>query len=279
MKRWLLTSGLIICVVALGLFWWLNREQHRLEQLADKWATSDENSQQLIDHSIWQGLLDDYLESESEDGVNRFGYGDLDEEDLAQLNRYLEALRQIDVRIYRKSEQMAYWINLYNALTVQLVLENYPASSIREMGQSKLSIGPWDDPVFKIDGVDLTLNDIEHRILRPIWQDPRIHFAVNCASIGCPNLQPEVFTGNALEELLNVAAEEYVAHDRGAMWVDGTLVLSSIFDWYRSDFADDEAGLLSVLSHYLDGPKAEALIAYTGNIEYQYDWMLNDAEL
>ena len=107
MKRWLLTSGLIVAVAGLSLLWWINREQQRVGQLADQWVGSNQSSQQLIDHSIWQELLDNYLETDSEDGVNRFAYGDVDEQDLAQLNQYLVQMSQVDLVQYRKAEQMA----------------------------------------------------------------------------------------------------------------------------------------------------------------------------
>lgn len=101
-----------------------------------------------------------------------------------QLKRYIQQMASLDPRDYKKQEQFAYWVNLYNALTVQLVLDNYPTSSIKKLGKGFFSFGPWDDDIIRVAGKKLTLNDIEHRILRPIWRDKRIHYVVNCASLG-----------------------------------------------------------------------------------------------
>ncbi len=278
MKRWLISSGLLVLVAAGSLTWWLNREQARIDLLVSQWSNSSPQSSLIVDHQAWQDVLDNYLETDHDHGVNLFAYGDVDDEDQILLNDYLSALSRVDLERYNTAEQMAYWINLYNALTVRLVINNYPADSIRQMGQDKLSIGPWNDKVITIDEIELSLNDIEHRILRPIWQDPRIHFAVNCASIGCPNLQPEAFSGEALNDQLNRASSEFVNHQRGVSWVDQTLVLSSIFDWYGTDFAADEPGVLAALAQYADPTTGEALQQHQGEIEYQYDWALNDAE-
>ena len=117
-----------------------------------------------------------------------------------------------------QSEQFAYWVNLYNAKTVDLVVAHYPVRSIRDIGISGLlATGPWGKKVVRVEGVDLSLDDVEHKILRPLWRDPRIHYAVNCASAGrCPNLARSAYTGASLEAMLKVAARDYVNSPRGA---------------------------------------------------------------
>jgi hypothetical protein len=168
-------------------------------------------------------------------------------------------------------------VNLYNALTVEVVLSNPGKKSIRRMGKGLFSFGPWDDALITIAGEEVTLNDIEHRILRPIWQDPRIHFAVNCASLGCPNLQPQAFRADNLEALLDTAQDEYINHPRGVDNPSGSLVLSSIFDWYQSDFAADSKGLLRYLARFHQTPDL-LLNAAPERIDYDYDWTLNSLE-
>ncbi|MEE4280476.1 MAG: DUF547 domain-containing protein, partial [Pseudomonadales bacterium] len=155
------------------------------------WAKDNPASTRQIDHSAWQSFLDQYLAPQP-DGVNLVAYNRVGEgEGRTALQTYLQMLADIDPRDLDRNEQFAYWVNLYNALTVEVVLTNPDKKTIRRMGEGLFSFGPWDDKLITIAGEEVTLNDIEHRILRPIWQDPRIHFAVNCASLGCPNLQTQ----------------------------------------------------------------------------------------
>jgi hypothetical protein len=126
-----------------------------------------------------------------------------------------------------------------------------------------------------VAGEYLNLNNIEHGILRPTWQDPRIHFAINCASFGCPNVQARAFTGANLEFLLDEAARQYLSHPRTAHF-DGTeLVLSSIFKWYAGDFGNNTAEVLQHISTYAPAVMAERLKSYNGEIRFEYDWKLN----
>ena len=240
------------------------------------WDVSAEGNTAVIDHSDWQYLLEEYVISDDPSGVNLVDYQNLLEDDKAVLDRYIDQLSSIDPRTYNRAEQHAYWINLYNALTVQLIIENYPAESITKLGASPLSFGPWDDNIITLAETELSLNDIEHGILRPLWNDYRIHFAVNCASIGCPNLQAMAFTADNSEALLDQAAGEYLAHPRGARFEDGTLILSSIFDWYGIDFGDDQGQVLETLSQHAPSAIANELAEYADDITYEYNWQLND---
>ena len=135
-----------------------------------------------------------------------------------RLNSYVAGLTAIPISRYNRSEQRAYWINLYNALTVKLVLEHYPIGSIRDIDISPglFADGPWKRKLVEVENEVLSLNDIEHRILRPIWRDPLIHYAVNCASVGCPNLLTMAFTAANTDDLLNAAALDYINSPRGA---------------------------------------------------------------
>ena len=240
------------------------------------WDVSAEGNTAVIDHSDWQYLLEEYVISDDPSGVNLVDYQNLLEDDKAVLDRYIDQLSSIDPRTYNRTEQHAYWINLYNALTVQLIIENYPAESITKLGASPLSFGPWDDNIITLAETELSLNDIEHGILRPLWNDYRVHFAVNCASIGCPNLQAMAFTADNSEALLDQAAGEYLAHPRGARFEDGTLILSSIFDWYGIDFGDDQGQVLETLSQHAPSAIANELAEYADDITYEYNWQLND---
>jgi len=188
----------------------------------------------------------------------------------------LIAIRQ-DPRELNKAEQHAYWVNMYNALTIDVVLDEYPVTSIRKIRFLTSPFGPWDKALLEVAGEDITLNDIEHRILRPIWQDARVHFAVNCASIGCPNLQAQAFTASNSEALLEKGAQEFVNHQRGVLRDGDTLTLSSIFDWYGVDFGNNESEVVEALYDYISDDNADNLEDYTA-VEYDYDWSLNEAK-
>lgn len=266
---------LLACLLsAAGIYYAIKQKNDKgVTQFWDVYAAQ---STQTIDHGKWQLILEDYLIADHESGVNRVDYEALID-DKALLEEYISAMAKIDPREYKKDEQMAYWINLYNALTVLLIVNEYPTQSITKLGETTIAFGPWDDFAITIAGKDLSLNDIEHRILRPIWQDDRIHFAVNCASIGCPNLQPEVFTSENLNTLLDIGAEEYLAHPRALRFEEDTLVLSSLFEWYASDFGSDLPATLAKLSEYAPDELREDLKGHQGEIKYEYDWGLNGA--
>ncbi len=242
------------------------------------WLDSNESSQQRVDHSLWQQVLERHIQPEAS-GINLFDYASALEQSRGELEGYLSQMQALDPRLLSRAEQKAYWINLYNALTVQLILDNYPVKTITRLGQGLFQFGPWDDEIAEIAGQKLSLNDIEHRILRPIWLDPRIHFAVNCASMGCPNLQARAFTAENTEGLLEFAAAEFLRHPRALYFrPDGQLQLSSIFDWYKEDFGDDQTSRLVKLSAYAPEAMAEKLQNYRGKIVYDYDWQLNEVK-
>ena len=245
-------------------------------EVIPKWDASDETSSAVIDHSDWQALLDAYLDSAHPSGVYRFDYGALkaNEADRGKLSAYLKSLAGIDPRTLSRDEQMAYWINLYNALTVFVIVPRYPVESIKEIKSGIIDFGPWNLELFPLQGDKLTLNHIEHGILRPIWKDPRIHYAVNCASIGCPNLSPEAFRSDNLERLLEQGAREYINHPRGAQAAGGKLVVSSIYDWFKEDFGGTDAGLFTHLKQYARPELLETLDNHD-TFDDEYDWALN----
>ncbi|WP_255554981.1 DUF547 domain-containing protein [Moritella sp. 24] len=246
------------------------------------WDKSNESMLQDVDHSQWQYILTRYLiTSKNNTQINLFNYQHVTKADKRILKQYLARLQQIDPLQHSKIQQQAYWINLYNALTVQLILDNYPVKSITKLGKRFFSFGPWDDDAAVINGKTLSLNDIEHEILRPIWQDPRIHYAVNCASYGCPNLSATVFTGNNTEQLLTAGAYAYINHPRGVKIKGGDLEISSIYKWYSEDFGDDDNALIEHLKRYANPRLKQALILFQqspGDIDFEYDWRLNQPE-
>jgi hypothetical protein len=149
--------------------------------------------------------------------------------------------------------------------------------SIRDIRLSGLlTAGPWRKKVLKVEEIELSLDDIEHGILRPLWRDPRMHYAVNCASIGCPNLARTAYAGARLEQMLEAAARDYVNSPRGATVANGVATLSRIYSWYVDDFGGREAGMIEHLRLYAS-PALTLALAAVKRIDYQYDWRLNDA--
>lgn len=243
--------------------------------LDTRWAASVENNSQVLDHSDWQTILDDYLVSDTDSGVNLFDYSGLIDDGREPLDQYINALTSVDPLLLSRAEQKAYWINLYNAATVALILNNYPLASITNIDGKVGSFGPWDNDEVEVNGITLSLNDIEHRIIRPLYNDYRIHFAVNCASIGCPDLSTQAFTAENMEQLLDTAAAEYVSHPRGVTVNGNQLQLSSLFEWYASDFGSNLKQLLTTLSKHAEPKTKNALQNFSGDPNYYYDWSLN----
>jgi hypothetical protein len=248
---------------------------------AERWAfwdSRDAGSTLQIDHSEWDRFLGQYILS-GEDGINRVPYSSVSDSDRQQLRQYIVSLEQLPIRRYSREQQLAYWINLYNALTVYVILQHYPVNSIRDIDISPgfFADGPWGKKLLTIEGQAVSLNDIEHRILRPLWQDPRLHYALNCASLGCPNLSASAFHANTLDAMLDQGANAYVNHPRGVMLRNGKLYISSIYSWFRSDFGDSDTTVIDHLKRYA----APALQNTLSGIEHitgdDYNWSLNDA--
>lgn len=242
------------------------------------WQAHDETSTRALNHGTWGEFLDEYL-VEGDDGINRVRYAAVTDADRKALDGYIERLSNIQVTSLNRDEQFAFWVNLYNALTVDVVLDHYPVDSIRDIDISPgwFSDGPWGKELVTIEDRELSLDDIEHRILRPVWQDPRVHYVVNCAALGCPNLKPEPYAADGLEKQLDRQARTYINHPRGARFEDGDLVVSSIYDWYQEDFGGTEQGVISHLKECA-APELRAGLEEAGDIDdYEYDWALNDA--
>ncbi|MFW5782941.1 MAG: DUF547 domain-containing protein [bacterium] len=250
-------------------------------ELWPRWEAHDPASTQRVDHTAWGDFMDDYLITDHPSGVNMVDYAGVTEADRAALDRYVAALEGTLASDLNRDEQLAYWLNLYNAATVKLILDNYPLDSIRDIRPGVFSSGPWDMELLEVEGEPLTLNDVEHRIIRPIWKDQRIHYVVNCASYGCPNLYPEPLTAENWDRIFDESARSYASHPRGVRFEGDRLVLSSIYDWYATDFGDtfgagDLDGVIEHLAEYVDARTARRLRDHDGRLSYEYDWSLNE---
>jgi len=281
-RSFLRATGVAAASLPLAGFAGLESSLAPKPDLWERWTWSDQGGNDAIDHSAWTEFLKTHV-VEGSDGINRIAYGPLPTIAIENLDRYLASLTRRRITTFNRAQQEAYWINLYNALTVKVVLTHYPVASIRDIDLSTgffsafTGGGPWDRALVQVEGVGVSLNDIEHRILRPIWRDRRIHYALNCASIGCPSLQTQAFTAENMSVLLDKAAHTYINSPRGMRLEGDKLIVSKIYSWYQDDFGGSQKGVLRHLHKYADGALKEIVADRAGIDGYEYDWALNDA--
>lgn len=213
-----------------------------------------------FDHSPWDRLLQTHV---SEKGnVNYDGF----KTEEAKLDSYLETLAQKGPSSdWGRMDVMAFWINAYNAFTVKLILDNYPTTSIMNINGGKA----WDLKFIKIGGKEYSLNNIEHDILRRNYRDPRIHFAVNCASISCPKLNNRAFIAAELNRQLVKMTKEFLGNTSKNTLSPNSVEISSLFDWYKNDFNGGD--VIGFINKY-----ADQKVATNATITYKvYNWNLN----
>jgi hypothetical protein len=220
------------------------------------------------DSSLYAGLLERFVRQGLVD------YQGLSQ-DEAILDAYLEVLSRIEPESLTPNHELAYWINAYNAWTLKLILTAYPnISSIKDLGSFLRS--PWKMQFVKVGERTLTLDTIEHDIIRPKFADPRIHFAINCAALSCPPLWPEPFDGDRLNEQLDAAVVTFINDPEKTYLQNNRLFVTRIFKWFAKDF---DGGPKNFVLRYAKGELAANLNANQNNIHiiYQgYDWSLND---
>ena len=228
-----------------------------------------ESESRPISHDLWDAQLQDYVQVEKD----RVLYPDWIEDTL-RLNEYLQLLsnNHPNDKYWSEEEQLAYWINAYNAFTIQIVLRNYPVESIRDIaGPIPFVNSVWDQEFIQIEDRKYSLNDIEHGILRAHFEEARIHFAINCASMSCPSLRPEAFTAQNLEEQLESQGQDFMNDPSKNVLSKDSLKLSKIFSWFEGDFTKD-GSLVDFLNRY-----STMEIVQEAEVEYlDYDWRLNE---
>jgi hypothetical protein len=242
-------------------------------------------------HAAWDTLLKKHVVLMSNGNASQVDYTGF-KNDRATLKAYLDSLSAVpeaDYQRWGKPQQLAFLINAYNAFTVELILTRYPElKSIKELGS--LLQSPWKKVFFSLLGQERSLDDVEHNMIRTpgAFDEPRIHAAVNCASVGCPMLRDEAFTAGRLDGQLEDSMRRFLA-DRSRSRFDAasnTLSVSMIFDWYKGDFEQGYQGFSSLdatFARYADAlgdtPQTQAAIRKGGlKIRYlEYDWALNAA--
>lgn len=249
------------------------------KELWPVWLENNPHSTARINHQPWQNFLDRYVVVDKS-GNTLVRYSEVLGKDYDALESYLEQMSEVKIDQYNRMEQFAYWVNVYNALTIAVVLRHYPVKSIRDidLNPSWFSGGPWDAKLLTVNRESLSLNDIEHRILRPIWQDPRIHYVLNCASVGSPNLQPSAFKAKNVDSLLEKAALDFVNNTKGVKVFNNKLIVSKIYGWFKEDFGGTDRAVIDHLKHYAKPNLSQELDTFHRINKMQFDWLLNNAE-
>jgi len=228
-----------------------------------------------IDHQGWDALLKKHVVLLDGGKASRVDYGGM-ARDRDALRKYLDqlaSLRAMDFEKLQPPEQIAFLINAYNAFMVEKVLTRYPdIRSVWDFG--KVFGNPFRDRFFKLFGQPLSLDDIEHGTLRKNYREPRIHYAVNCASIGCPMLREEAYVGERLEQQLEEQALRFLSDRSRNRYRDGRLEVSKIFDWYGEDFQPRERYFQRYAAALGMPAGAAPPISFL-----DYDWSLNDSRL
>ena len=269
-------TTLAIVLVVLGYS--LARAAPKAELWA-RWQTHEAGSTVKIDHGAWDRFLKKHV-IVAPAGINLVRYQTVGPEEQKLLKDYLRSLQAIAISSYNRNEQKAYWVNLYNAAMVDLVLSRLPLASIRNVNISPglFERGPWGAKLLTVEAEKLSLDDIEHRILRPIWKDNRVHYGLNWASLGSPNLQPTAYTRDNIEALLEQGAREFINHPRGVSVQNGKLQVSSIYVWFQEDFGRDAEELMQHWQNYASPALTDALEKYQGGLAHDYDWRVNGAD-
>ncbi len=241
-------------------------------------------SQSQVSDAAYAELLAKYVTTGA-NGVNLVDYAKwkANAADMDKLKAYVRDLAQQKPSGMDRNAAFAYWANLYNALTLQVVLQDYPVESIKDIKSKgtgffdvKAWVGPWRTKLVTVEGRELSLDDIEHEIMRPTFKDPRVHYAVNCASIGCPNLKATPWTAETLEADLEAGARAYVNSPRGVVVnADGSLKVSSIYVWFKEDFGGNDEGVIAHLRKYAEPELAKKLEGQPRIAGDDYDWSLN----
>lgn len=233
--------------------------------------------------AAYDALLRRYVVA-SADGVNRVDYARWypNKTDRGALDAYVLAQASRKPSAMTRDEALAFWGNLYNAITLKVILDRYPVASIKDIKSSggwldfKSYAGPWREPRVTVEGKPLSLDNIEHDIMRPTFKDPRVHYVVNCASFGCPNLMNRAWRSKTLEADLDAAARAFINHPRGVTVLpSGALKVSSIYRWFTADFGGDDASLIAHFKKFADPTLAASLTATTKIADDGYDWSLN----
>ena len=268
-------SSRLVLVILFGLLWSLGKCPPRA--LAIEIRTGAERE---TDIQLWGGVLNDYVKA------GRVNYTALCQD--KRLAAYTARLSVTDPKsISEKNDRLAFWINVYNAFTLKVICDNYPLKSINDLHTGGLLIGTvikktvWDKKFVVINGKEMSLNHIEHKIIRPVFKDPRAHFALVCASKSCPSLRSEPYVGSRLDaQLENQGVIFFAQPEKNTFDVEKRKAhLSKILDWYDKDFGKNDQEILMYVSRFLPESISRILRSTIEDWDIdhtRYDWSLNN---
>lgn len=249
----------IVMILALLPFISCAKNNNTIPEIAYGTETEIATGGKTIDHKQWNALVQKHVSGKG--NVDYKGF----KKDAVALQSYLNVLaKNLPEKSWSKNAVLAYWINAYNAYTVKLILDNYPVKSIKKIDS------PWDMEFFTLGSKKYSLGEIEHKILRKM-NEPRIHFAINCASFSCPNLANEAYTETELEKQLETVARSFVNDKTKNTITPDKIEISSIFDWFSGDFKT-KGTLIDFLNKY-----SSVKINKSAKVKYkEYNWNLNE---
>ena len=235
-------------------------------ELAETYAGADTG--ETFDHSGYDQLVADHVDS---DGfVDYVGLADYE----AKLDAYLDGLANAPLDNLGRDERLALLINAYNAFTLRLILDHFPIGSIRDIPSAER----WDAKRWVLAGETYSLDQIEHGLIRPNFREPRIHFALVCAAIGCPPLRAEAYTGERLEHQLETQTrfthgnERWLRYERG----NATIELTALYEWYAGDFEQVAGSVLEYARRYSEDLATDLAAGHVPTVRHlDYDWSLN----
>ncbi len=226
-----------------------------------------------FDHAAWDALLKKFV---TEDGFVRYKQWKEDPEATKQLDAYLLAVAEKDAAKLSSDSRLAFWINGYNALAIRGILNAYPVASVEKVpGLENFAF--FKTPKHKIGGLELTLDEIENEKIRKDFQEPRIHFVLNCTAVSCPPIQRDALTKMNMDEVMDRAARDYIRKQTQVDTAARTVATSQIFEWFRGDFEREGQTLQTFLADYLDGDAAEITRSAKAVTFTPYKWDLNEA--
>ena len=213
----------------------------------------------IFSHKRWNSILQKHVSN-----IGNVDYKSI-RENRTELDIYIDTLGEnMPTEDWTKNQKLAYWINAYNALTVDLIIRNYPIESIKDIKN------PWEQRLWELGNKTYSLEEIEHEILRKM-SEPRIHFAIVCASYSCPKLQNKAFTAENLEGQLTNVTKEFLADNNRNEISENSIKISKIFDWFSKDFTQN-GSMIDFLNQY-----SEVKISPSAKKRYKdYNWALNE---
>lgn len=244
-----------------------------------------DKAQKLFDHSKWDAVLKRHVKVGTGtigdvSGINMFDYaGVTNDSDFAT---YLTQLEEVDPTKLQPAEQLAFWMNAYNALCINIIVEHEKKNDVKIGSINELTTDNnpvWDQVAGKVAGQGISLNGIEHEQLRKEWDEPTVHACIVCASASCPNLRPEAFVASKLKEQMEDQMKNWMKNDsKGIKLTDKTLELSRIFLWFGADFGDRD-GIQKFLPQFIEDKEVQKRAATrSATLRYfEYGWQLNRA--